>query len=73
MQRLSQQVVAERAGVSVSTLRRAEKGDGGISLETLLRVARALGQLDAVASALDPVHTDLGKLLVGQSLPQRIR
>lgn len=73
LQRLPQKVVAERAGISISTLRRIEQGDPGISLEALMRVARGLGQLDALASAIDPLHTDLGRLLAEQSLPRRVR
>jgi transcriptional regulator with XRE-family HTH domain len=63
---------ADRAGVSVSTLQRLERGDGG-TIESLLRVARALGVLDELTRSLDPLSTDVGRLRAGQSLPVRVR
>lgn len=43
---LSQQGLADRSGVSIATLRVFER-EGKISLENLLRLASALGELDA--------------------------
>lgn len=63
---------ADRAGISVSTLRRLEHGQGA-TLETLLRVARALGVLDELTASLDPLSTDVGRLRAGQALPTRVR
>jgi transcriptional regulator with XRE-family HTH domain len=70
---LTQAQLAQRAGVSPSTLRRLEDGDGGISLENLLRVLRALGVLESLPRALDPYETDLGRLRSEERLPQRVR
>ena len=53
--------VADRAGVGVATLRRIEAGSGA-SLENTLRVARALGLLQRVNEAFDPMQTDLGRM-----------
>lgn len=64
--------VADRAGVSVSTVLRLERGQGA-TLENLLRVARALGVLDSLATALDPYATDVGRLRADEALPQRVR
>lgn len=64
--------VADRAGVSRDTVLRAEKG-AGISLENLLRIARALGVLDQLTGALDPYATDVGRLRADESLPMRVR
>jgi len=64
--------VADRAGVSVSTLARLERGQGA-SLENTLEVARALGVLEALAGAVDPYETDLGRARADQLLPQRVR
>ena len=55
MQNLTAVQVAERADISRDTLRRLEHGDPGVSLGTVLGVARALGALDRVIEALDPV------------------
>lgn len=70
---LTAEQVADRAGVSRTTLRRLETGEAGVSLETTLNVARALGQLDRLIEALDPYQTDLGRARADQHLPQRVR
>lgn len=63
---------ADRAGVAVSTLQRLEHGQGG-TVETLLRVTRALGVLDQLTAALDPMTTDVGRLRATEALPTRVR
>src|ERR1700704_3646434 len=57
---LTQAQLADRAGVGRATVARLESGDGGISLESLLRVLRALGILDNLTKALDPYESDVG-------------
>ena len=64
--------VADRAGVSRGTVVALETGHGA-SLETTLRVARALGVLDLITKAADPYETDLGRARAAEELPQRIR
>lgn len=73
IQNLTAQQVAERAGVSRGTLRRLEHGEPGVSVGTLLGVARALGILDRVVDSLDPYQTDLGRARAAAGLPQRVR
>jgi transcriptional regulator with XRE-family HTH domain len=70
---LTQAQLADRAGIGRATLARFEQGDGGISLEGLLRVLRALGILDNLTRALDPYESDVGRLRSGEELPRRIR
>lgn len=70
---LTQAQLADRAGVGQSTLRRLEDGDGGVSLQNLLRILRGLGVLDSVPKALDPYETDVGRLRADERLPQRVR
>jgi DNA-binding XRE family transcriptional regulator len=70
---LTQAQLADRAGVSRDTLIRLERGDGGVSIEKLLRVLRALGILDGLTQALDPYETDVGRLRSDERLPQRVR
>jgi|ERR1700686_5691841 len=70
---LTQAQLADRAGVSRDTLGRLEGGDGGVSVENLLRVLRALGVLDSLPKALDPYETELGRLRSEERLPQRVR
>ena len=62
-------MVAERAGVTRSTLHRAEKGDPGVAMGTyasVLRVLGLLGDLDAVAR-----DDALGRKLQDLNLPTR--
>lgn len=70
---LTQEQLVERAGVAHTTLRRLEHGEGGVSLENVLRILRALGVLDAVPRALDPYETDIGRLRADEQLPRRVR
>jgi transcriptional regulator with XRE-family HTH domain len=70
---LTQAQLADRAGVSESTVYRLERGDGGVSVENLLRVLRALGLLDALPRALDPYESDVGRLRADEQLPRRVR
>jgi transcriptional regulator with XRE-family HTH domain len=72
LRRLTAAQVAERAGLSRHTVMRLENGQGA-SLENLLRVARALGVLDSLVTALDPYTTDVGRLRSEEILPQRVR
>jgi len=72
LRHLTVEQVADRADVSRSTVLRLEGGQG-VSLENLLRVARALGVLDLVTKALDPYATDLGRLRADERLPTRVR
>lgn len=65
--------MAERAGVSRSTLRRLESGQGAVNLISFLDIIRVLGQLDAVVASLDPYETDLGRARADQQLPRRVR
>lgn len=57
--------VAERADITRDTLRKLEHGDPTVSFHVVLRVARALGVLDTLAQALDPLDTDLGRARAG--------
>ncbi len=54
-------------------MRRLEAGDGGVSIENLLRVLRALGIQGLLTTALDPLASDIGRLRADQGLPRRVR
>lgn len=69
---LTQQQVADRAGISRGVVVRLERGDGGVSLELWVRVLRALNLHESVGQALDPLTTDLGRARAGQALPIRV-
>jgi len=66
---LEQAVLAERAGISVRTLRNLENGSGS-SLRTLIEVVRALGRtswLDMIA----PIPTINPLMLSGNASPRQ--
>jgi transcriptional regulator with XRE-family HTH domain len=69
---LTQAQLGDRAGISRSTLRRLEGGDGGVTLENVLRVLRALGILDGYSRSLDPYESDIGRLRFDERLPSRV-
>jgi hypothetical protein len=50
-----------------------EAADGGVSVENLLRLLRALGIQDLLVEALDPLASDVGRLRSGEELPRRVR
>lgn len=70
---LTQAQLADRSGVSRDTLTRLEGGDGGVSLENVLKVLRGLGILDVFTTALDPYESDMGRLRSDRELPRRVR
>lgn len=70
---LTQAQLADRADVSLGVVRRLEAADGGVSLQNLLRILRALGLLDALPTALDPLASDIGRLRADEELPRRVR
>jgi transcriptional regulator with XRE-family HTH domain len=72
LRRLTAVQVADRAGLSRHTVMRLENGEGA-SLESVLRIARALGVLDSLVAALDPYATDVGRLRSEEALPERVR
>jgi transcriptional regulator with XRE-family HTH domain len=72
LRRLTAAQVADRAGLSRHTVMRLENGEGA-SLESVLRIARALGVLDPLVESLDPYATDIGRLRSAEALPERVR
>lgn len=65
--------LGRRSGISRDTLTRLEGGDGGVSIENVLKVLRGLGILDVVTRALDPYESDVGRLRLDRELPRRVR
>lgn len=65
--------VAERAGISLGTLHKIEKGDPSISIGAFLEVLNGLGLLESFAESLDPLNSDLGRMRINENLPKRIR
>ena len=73
LQRLTAQQLAERAGIARSTLSKLENGDSSVGFDVVLRVARAVGVLQQLEDALDPLETDRGRARADERLPQRVR
>ena len=71
-QRITVELLADRVGISVPTLRRL-LNDGAGSLENYLRVAHVLGLLDATVAAADPLNTQMGRLRANEDTPRRVR
>jgi transcriptional regulator with XRE-family HTH domain len=70
---LTQNQLADRAGVDRKSLMRVERGDGGVSLQVVMRVLHALGVLDGLPASIDPYATDVGRMRADEQLPQRVR
>jgi transcriptional regulator with XRE-family HTH domain len=70
---MTQQRLAEGAGVTMPTIRRLEAGDPGVSLATLAMVLVVLGEGSRLANLLDTGTDDVGLLLENEKLPQRVR
>lgn len=73
MRSLKAEELAARAGISRSTLQKFERGEPGATIGAVLSVMQALGQLDHVAEAFDPLSSDVGRLRSAEALPERIR
>lgn len=66
---LEQKIVAERAGVSLRTLRNLESGNGS-SLHTLIRVLRVLGRESWLAT-IAPIATIDPLMMTRYALPRQ--
>jgi transcriptional regulator with XRE-family HTH domain len=71
-QRITVNLLAERAGLSVPTVRKMLNNGQG-TFENFLRIARILGFLDLVQEATDPLNTPIGKIRADEDTPLRVR
>ncbi len=71
--RMLQGDLAQKAGVGEKTVRRLEKGDGGVSVGNVLSVLWALGLLPTARALADPDTDEHGKTLELARLPERVR
>lgn len=71
-QRITLELLAERANLSVPTVRRL-LNEGAGTFENFLRVARILGLLQGVEDATDPLNTPIGRARAEQDVPKRVR
>jgi len=69
--RIKQALMAERIGVSVSTLMKMEQGDGSVKIESYAMALMVFNQLEALADIFE--KDTLGIDLMDEQLPERIR
>ena len=70
---LTAQQVSERAGITRDTLRKIESGNPNVSFNSVTQVLRALGILDQIVDAADPLASDIGRLRAGRLTRKRAR
>lgn len=68
----SQEDMALRLDVSVSTVRRLEDGYPGTALHTFIRALHLFGRLEAMLEVLAPEQDPLGMALVRDQAPKRV-
>lgn len=71
--RLTQAVVAERAGISLNTLSKIEKGDCGVAIGSIASVLQALGFDSPLALLCAPESDPEGFMNEAARMPQRVR
>ena len=70
---LTAQQVAERADITRDTLRKIESGNPNVNFNSVAQVLRALGLLDRVVDAVDPLNSDIGRLRADRLTRRRAR
>ena len=73
LQKLTQEQVAARAGVSRGAVVRLEAGEPGTTMDTFMRVLGAMHITDLLTEAVDPYRNDLGMARADELLPTRVR
>jgi transcriptional regulator with XRE-family HTH domain len=72
MRRMNQEELAERAGVSVRAIRDLENGRGS-KVETLIRILKTLGYVEAFDAIAPDIGVDPMALLRRSKTPRRVR
>lgn len=70
---LTQEQLAQRAGVSRPVVTRLERGEEGVGIGALMRVLVVLGVENDILAALDPYQTRFGRELADRAQVQRVR
>lgn len=71
-QRIGIDLLANRTNLSAPTVSKMLNSGTG-SLENFLRIARALGLLDGVVDATNPLNTGIGRARAEEDTPLRVR
>jgi transcriptional regulator with XRE-family HTH domain len=67
------ELTAQRAGISVDTLRSIEHGAGSPSLMAVFQVMRVLGVQGGVLDAVEPLNSEFGRLVADRAVRKRVR
>jgi DNA-binding XRE family transcriptional regulator len=70
---MSQEMLAERIGVSTKTVQRMEQGYAGIAVQHLARAMQVFGELSRIEQLMDTAQDAIGLMLADSKLPQRAR
>lgn len=68
----SQEIVAKRLQVSIDTVKRAEKGDSGIGIGTVLSFFTLYQRIEQFSSVTNPNTDTIGISLSNERLPARV-
>jgi transcriptional regulator with XRE-family HTH domain len=71
--RITAQLMAQRAGLSRSTIGKIEKGDPTTSMGSYGAVLFVLGMEKRLSDLIDSMHDLVGRRLEDENLPQRVR
>ena len=71
--RITAQLMAQRAGLSRSTIGKIEKGDPTASMGSYGAVLFVLGMEKRLSDLVDSMHDLVGRRLEDENLPQRVR
>lgn len=71
--RIPTALMAERVGISRTTLNKAEKGDPAVSLGVYATILFVLGMTSRIVELAEPQIDDVGLALEEERLPKRIR
>lgn len=71
--RITVQLMAQRSGLSKSTINKIERGDPTSSLGSYGAVLFVLGMEKQLNSLADSMHDTIGRRLEDENLPQRVR
>ena len=70
--RIPAALMAQRAGISLRTLAKIEKGDSSVSIASYVSVLFVLGMTARLEDLVDARHDVTGRMLDTENLPQRI-
>ena len=71
--RITAQLMAQRAGLSRSTIGKIEKGEPTTSMGSYGAVLFVLGMEKRLSDLVDSIHDLVGRRLEDENLPQRVR